>query len=189
MVSTGGGSMTLAETFDQIERELGAGMVPRIFRLLEGQPTLLTHLWGQFRTIVLQGELPRVLKEMVGLVVASITHCDYVRVVHLHSLTIQGVDAKVLQALREGNLQPEGVSALTAQALKFAVLAASTRSSYGDGEADTLALWQPMRDKTGHLLGSIALEEGEKFELVATVALFEQICTVANLLALDPNQP
>ncbi|MBV8883796.1 MAG: carboxymuconolactone decarboxylase family protein [Chroococcidiopsidaceae cyanobacterium CP_BM_RX_35] len=94
-------SLLVQQTFEQTERELGAGMVPRIFQLLETQPMMLVHLWGQFRATILHGHLPRVLKEMIGLVVATATHCDYVQ----------------------------------------------------------------------------------------RVALFEQICTVANLLALDPNQP
>ncbi len=88
------GSIPASETFEQIERELGAGIVPRIFKLLESHPDLLNHLWGQFRTIVLQGSLPRILKEMLGLVVATATHCDYVKGVHLHSLSLQGVDKK-----------------------------------------------------------------------------------------------
>ncbi len=37
---------TARHTFTEIERELGVGMVPRILLLLEGQPTVLAHLWG-----------------------------------------------------------------------------------------------------------------------------------------------
>src|SRR5689334_4447231 len=87
------------QIFDQIEQELGAGMVPRIFKLLEAYPDLLTHLWGQFRITILQGSLPRTLKEMAGLVVAVSTHCDYVQIIHMHSLTLQGVAKEALEAL------------------------------------------------------------------------------------------
>ncbi len=98
------------QTFAQIEQELGAGMVPRIFKLLEPQPLLLAHLWGQFRTVVLQGRLPRILKGMIGLVVARATHCDYVRLVHLHSLSLQGVDPDVLEAVGQGNYEAVEIS-------------------------------------------------------------------------------
>jgi AhpD family alkylhydroperoxidase len=175
--------MTPQDVFDQIEQELGAGMVPRIFLLLESRPALLIHLWGQFRTIVLEGELPRVLKEMVGLVIASLTHCAYVRVVHLHNLTLQDVDADLLQSLKDGDFQLKGVSDLTEQALRFTVLSASTRSAYGDPH-----VWPGMRQSSLDLLATMPLENSEKLELVATIALFEQICSVANLLNLDPNQ-
>ncbi len=171
-----------AAIFNQIEQELGAGMVPRIFRLLESQPDLLMHLWGQFRAVVLRGELPRVLKEMIGLVVASATHCDYVQVVHLHSLTLQGLQSRVLESLRQGEFQFQGVSDLTAQALRFAVSATAARSAHSDN-------WREQRQATLDLLAALPLEDSEKFELVATVSLFEQICSVANLLNLDPSQP
>lgn len=175
------------QTFEQIEQELGAGMVPRIFKLLEPQPALLNHLWGQFRTIILQGCLPRVLKELVGLVVATSTHCDYVKVVHLHSLTLQGMEQQSLDAVRQGNYDVEYVSTTAKEALRFAALATATRAAYSGVEGQET--WQELRQQTAQALEHTGLEEEEKFELVATVALFEQICTVANLLNLDPSQP
>lgn len=180
-------SSSTQQTFEQIEQELGAGMVPRIFKLLEPQPALLNHLWGQFRTIVIQGYLPRVLKELVGLVVATATHCDYVKVVHLHSLTLQGMDQQALDAVKQGNYDTEQLSTTVKEALRFAVLATATRTAYSPVEDQQT--WQELRQQTAQVLEHIGLEEEEKFELVATVALFEQICTVANLLNLDPNQP
>ena len=180
-------SSTAQQTFDQIEQELGAGMVPRIFKLLEAQPDLLAHLWGQFRVIVLQGYLPRVLKEMVGLVVATATHCNYVQVIHLHSLTTQGADKKALEAVSRGNYSVGEISTMARKVLQFAALAVATRAAYGRGSS--ASTWKDLRQQAAHALEATGLEEQEKFELVATVALFEQICTVANLLALDPNQP
>lgn len=181
-------SLSAQQTFEQIEQELGAGMVPRIFKLLESQPTLLAHLWGQFRAIVLQGNLPRILKELLGLVVARATHCDYVRVVHLHSLTLQGVDQKALEAVSRGDYKAAEISKLTASALHFAALATTTRAAYASA-LESQGTWEELREQTTEALDATGLEEEEKFELVATVALFEQICAVANLLALDPNQP
>jgi AhpD family alkylhydroperoxidase len=180
--------LLVQQTFEQIEQELGAGMVPRIFKLLESQPVLLAHLWGEFRTIVLQGSLPRVLKEMLGLVVATATHCDYVRVVHLHSLTLQGMNQKALEAVVRGDYGAKEISTLARNALRFATLATATRAAYAI-PAENGSQWQDLRQQTAQALEATALEEAEKFELIATVALFEQICTVANLLALDPSQP
>lgn len=172
------------ETFDQIERELGVGMVPRIFRLLEGQPVLLAHIWGQFRTIVIRGTLPRVLKEMVGIVVATATHCEYVRVVHLHSLTVQGADKMALDTLSRGEYESLSLSAAVRKVIRFAVLAARTHASYAAPDTD----WDMLRAETMTALAETGLDDAEKAELVLTVALFEQICTIANLLALDPHE-
>ena len=181
-------SLLAQQTFEQIEQELGAGIVPRIFKLLEPQPLLLAHLWGQFRAIILQGNLPRVLKEMLGLVVATATHCEYVRAVYLHSLTLQGVDKKALEAVYRGDHGAAEISNVARKALRFAALAAATRAAYNSPDGGQLT-WQELRQQTAQALEDTGLETEEKLELVAVVALFEQICTVANLLDLDPNQP
>lgn len=181
-------SLLVQQTFEQIEQELGAGMVPRIFQLLEPQPMILVHLWGQFRSTVLHGHLPRVLKEMLGLVVATATHCDYVQGVHLHSLSLQGMDAQALEAVRRGDYGAEVIGTVARNALRFAALATATRAAYTSSSQGN-GNWQELRQQTAAALEAIDLEDEEKFELVATVALFEQICTVANLLALDPSQP
>lgn len=181
-------SLLVQQTFEQIEQELGAGMVPRIFQLLEPQPMMLIHLWGQFRAIILRGHLPRVLKEMVGLVVATATHCDYVKEVHLHSLSLQGMDAEALEAVKQGDYGAERIGTVTRNALRFTALATATRAAY-DSQIEDQVTWQELRQQTAQALETTDLEEEEKFELVATVALFEQICTMANVLDLDPSQP
>jgi AhpD family alkylhydroperoxidase len=181
-------SSLVQQTFEQIEQELGAGMVPRIFQLLEPQPMILVHLWGQFRATILHGHLPRVLKEMIGLVVATATHCDYVQRVHLHSLSLQGMDEQALEAVKQCNYGAEAIGSVAQNALRFAALTTATRAAYASA-SDGNGNWQELRQQTAEALEASGFEDDEKFELVATVALFEQICTVANLLALDPSQP
>lgn len=179
-------SLLIRQTFEQIEQELGAGMVPRIFQLLEPHPMILVNLWGQFRETILHGNLPRVLKEMIGLVVATATRCEYVQGVHLHSLSLQGMDEQALEAVKQGNYGTEVIGTVARNALRFAALTTATRAAYcSSGNSN----WRELRQQTTAALKATDLEDDEKFELVATVALFEQICTVANLLALDPSQP
>lgn len=177
--------VSLAATYDQIEQELGAGLVPRIFKLLESQPELLEHIWGEFRLLILQGQLPRTIKEMVGLVVALTTHCEYVQVIHMHSLTLQGVAKEALEALKLGDYSSNQLNNLSQSVLRFAALSAATRSSYAEPETD----WQTLRQQTTDALAAIKLNDSEKLELIGTIALFEQICTIANILNLDPQQP
>ncbi len=184
--------MGAAETFAQIERELGAGMVPRLFRLLEGQPVLLAHIWGQFRGVVLQGALPRVLKEMIGTVVATAMHCDYVRAVHLHSLTIQGVEREQLDAVARGDYAHAHLSNAMRDALRYAALAARTNASYALPPAaadDSPEGWIALRERTADALARPDFDAAERAELVLTVALFTQICVLASAFALDPNDP
>jgi len=180
--------ITAQQTFDQIEQELGAGMVPRIFLLLESNPNLLFHIWGEFREIILRGSLPRTIKEMVGLLVAANTHCDYVKVVHMHSLTLQGVDVNALKAISEGDYMPGQLSSTAHAALRFGALMVATRAAHANPPGVT-PTWQELRQKSGEVLSSTNLTDGEKFELLATVAFFEQVCTIAVFLGLDPSQP
>lgn len=161
--------------------------MPRIFKVLETQPLLLANIWGQFRAVVLQGSLPRVLKEMIGLVVAKATHCDYVRLVHLHSLSLQGVEPNVLEAVSRGDYEAVELSTVAQKALKLAALATATSVGYDDGLDSST--WKQLRQQTTDTLNTMNLAQEEKSELVATLALFEQPCTLANLLALDPTQP
>lgn len=163
-------------------------MVPRIFLLLESNPELLFHIWGEFREVILRGSLPRTIKEMVGLLVAVNTHCDYVKVVHMHSLTLQGVDVNALKAISERDYTPGQLSSTAHAALRFGALMVGTRAAQANppGVSPT---WQEMRQQSGEALAATNLGDGEKFELLATVAFFEQVCTIANFLGLDPNQP
>jgi alkylhydroperoxidase/carboxymuconolactone decarboxylase family protein YurZ len=171
------------QTFEQIEQEFGVNAIPQIFKLLESQPALLTHLWGQFHTLVLQGDLPRVLKEMVGLVIATATHCDHLYVVLMQSLAQQHAEPQTLTAIAEGDYESAAVSHATLSVLRFTAMAIVNRTAGG-----TLAKskWQLLQQQTKQALDDTGLEEGEQLELVATIALFEQLCLVANLLQLDP---
>lgn len=182
-------TLLVQQTLEQIEQELGAGMVPLIFQLLKPQPMMLIHLWGQFRATILQGHLSRVFKEMVGMMVATATHCDYVQVVHLHSLSLQSMDEQALEAVRRSDYGIEEIgTAVARNVLRFTALATATRAAYASPSKGK-EIWQELRQQTAQALEATGLGEEEKFELVATVALFEQICTVANLLGLDPSQP
>lgn len=182
-------TVTAEQTFSEIERELGAGMVPRIFKLLGAQPELLAHLWGQFRLIILRGQLPRTLKEMIGLIVAVSTHCDYVKIVHMHSLSLQGIDQAALEAIVRGDYAPQQLSSLSREVLRFTALAVATRSSYPSPFGTSTVNWSTLRSQTGQTLATLNLSQEEKTEVLLAIAFFEQICTVANLLELDPAQP
>lgn len=169
-------------TLEQIEQEFGTGTVPQVFELLKSQPVLLTHLWGQFHALVLEGDLPRVLKEMVGLVVATVTHCDHIRMVLIQRLAQQNVEQHTLIAIVRGHYDAAAVSHATLAVLKFTAMAIASRTASG---ALTKSNWQLLHHQTKQALEDTGLEEGEQLELVATIALFEQLCTVANLLKLD----
>lgn len=168
--------------FEQIEQEFGVDTIPHVFKLLESQPALLTHLWGQFHALVLQGALPRMLKEMVGLVVATTARCDHIYAVLLHSLLEQQADQQTLAAIVQGDYEAAEVSHATLSVLRFTAIALINQTA-GRNPFDNQG--QRLQHQTRQALHDTGLEEGEQLELVATIALFEQLCLVANLLQLD----
>ncbi|MBW4693992.1 MAG: carboxymuconolactone decarboxylase family protein [Lyngbya sp. HA4199-MV5] len=165
--------------FEQIEQELGVDTLPKVFKRLESQPALLTHLWGQFHALVLQGDLPRVLKEMVGLVVATAAHCDHLCAMLLHSLTEQQAEQQTLAAIVRGDYELAEVSHATLAVLRFTEMAVIHRRA---GATPANQQWESLQHQTRQALHDTGLEEGEQLELVATIALFEQLCLVTNLL-------
>lgn len=110
--------------FAEIERELGFGIVPNIFRALAGQPTILRATWDLFRAVVLQGVLPRAVKEMVGVAVSVANKSEYALKVHLHSLGVQGVHSGVLTTLAAGGVDVEGLAPSVAAIIRLAHKAA-----------------------------------------------------------------
>ncbi len=96
--------------YAEIERELGFGIVPNLFRAMGGQPAVLRATWDLFRATVLEGRLPRIVKEMVGIVVSAANNSEYALAVHLHSLGVQGVAEGTLAALAAGAAEAPGVA-------------------------------------------------------------------------------
>ena len=123
-------------------------------------------LWTAFRHIVLRGKLPRTVKEMMGVIVSREAGSRYAAEVHLHALTLQGIEAPILAALARGEV-PAGVPQKTLLLLRFAHNAA--RNPYDPAQRQ--------------LMGS-SLSEAEQLEAVAVVALFRMVNTWTDLLAI-----
>lgn len=150
----------------EIVGELGFGVVPNLFAAADDNPEVRLALWKAFRHIVLRGKLPRTVKEMMGVIVSREAGSRYAAEVHLHALTLQGIEAPILEALSRGEV-PAGVPQKTLELLRFAHNAA--RSPYDAGQRQ--------------LMGS-ALSGAEQREAVAVVALFRMVNTWTDLLAV-----
>ncbi len=161
------------QVFHEIEQELGFGMVPNIFRSMAGQPRLLAANWQKFKATILEGILPRTIKEMIGVVVSDLNGSPYAKQVHLHSLSVQGVYDLWLQQLTNEDL---GDSALPES---LHAMVAFTRHTVRDRQACG-------PDAYASLIEA-GLSDGEIFEVVATIDLFQSINTYTNLahVAID----
>lgn len=149
----------------EIASELGFGIVPNLFGVADKNADVQRALWYAFRHIVLAGKLPRTIKEMMGVIVSKQAGSTYAAQVHLHALTLQGVEAPVLAALERGEA-PAGVPRKTKALLQFAYSAA--RQPHDPGET--------------RLLEGVGLSDEERLEAVAVVGLFRMVNTWTDLL-------
>ena len=158
---------TTRRVYREIEAELGFGMVPNVFRAMGSMPDLLDANWRLFRATVLQGRLPRVVKEMIGVVVSYVHDSPYARDVHLHSLTVQGIDKDLLKVLARGDTPTRGLSPAHASVLAFARVAAANPGKVSDGVVAEL-------EKAG-------LDPEDIMEAMATVECFTAINAFTDL--------
>src|SRR5215468_9330753 len=134
---TGIQDSTAAQVYAEIRQELGFGMVPNIFKSMAIRPTLLRANWDIFRATILQGQLPRTLKEMVGVLISQANGSEYAMRVHLHGLSALGISEEVLQALAR-NYATCTLPEREKQVLRFGLLCATDPLSLT--EADYAAL-------------------------------------------------
>lgn len=151
----------------EIADELGFGIVPNLFSTADKTEDVQLALWRAFQKIVLGGTLPRTIKEMMGVIVSKQAESTYAAQVHLHALTLQGIEAPILAALERGEA-PEGVPQKTQALLRFAYEAAR----------------RPHDPEVTKVLDGADLSEEERIEAVAVVALFRMINSWTDLLAI-----
>lgn len=145
------------QVYAEIRQELGFGIVPNIFKSMAIRPPILQANWNKFRTTILEGHLPRTLKEMIGVLISQANGSEYAMRVHMHGLSAMGMSETVLQALVQDFQNcplPEREKAI----LRFGLLCATDPLRLV--EADT----QSLRDHD--------LSDDEIFEVIATADLF-----------------
>jgi uncharacterized peroxidase-related enzyme len=155
------------QTFREIEQELGFGMVPNIFRSMGSQPPLLAANWQKFKATILQGRLPRNIKEMIGVVVSTINRSEYAKQVHLHSLSVQGVEKLWLQQLANEELSDASLPDTIKAMVTFARQAARDPHALSSNEYVALS--------------EAGLSPEEIRELVATIDLFQSVNSYTDL--------
>lgn len=155
----------------EIASDLGFGIVPNLFGAARDNPDVQLALWSAFRNIVLEGYLPRTLKEMMGVIVSKQAGSNYAAQVHLHALTLQGIEAPILAALERGET-PTGVPEKTQALLRFA---------YG-------AARNPLDPAQLEVLMGVGLSDAERLEAVAVVGLFRMVNTWTDVLAIPLDE-
>lgn len=153
----------------QIPEKLGIDFLPVIFRKMSSKPILLSHIWKLVETVLLQGSLHRLTKEMVFVVTANVKKCHYCSTSHKAFARNLGLSKELVDCL-DGDLkyiEP----ASTRHLLEFAHSLAS------DVEYDSETKFRK--------LISEGFSESELEELILTVGVASMIATLANGMELN----
>lgn len=159
--------------YDEIKSELGFGMVPNLFKSMATNPGFLEANWKKFRSIVLQGKLPRTLKEMIGVAISQANDSEYALRVHLHGLSALGISEDVLQMLVSDFANcplPERQKAVISFGLR-----AATEPHH-------------LTEVDYNYLSQLGLDKDEIFEIIATANLFTGVNQYTDAIALEIDQ-
>jgi uncharacterized peroxidase-related enzyme len=156
--------------YDEILAELGFGIVPNVFKSMAVNPDLLEANWKKFRATILQGDVPRTLKEMVGVAISQANNSPYALNVHLHGLSALGMSEEILRTLVSDFVAcplPEREKAV----ITFGLLAATNPQNL------TVTDYQHLYE--------LGLDQSEIFEIVATADLFTSINRYTDTISLE----
>ncbi|HAA28224.1 MAG TPA: carboxymuconolactone decarboxylase [Cyanobacteria bacterium UBA8553] len=156
--------------YEEIQAELGFGIVPNLFKSMSISPDFLEASWKKFRSTILQGDVPRTIKEMIGVAISQANGSEYALKVHLHGLSALGISEEVLQTLVSDFANcplPEREKAV----ISFGVLAATNPSKLTDADFQYLQ--------------ELGLDYSEIFELIATANLFTEVNQYTEAIALE----
>ncbi len=156
--------------YNEIKGELGFGIVPNLFKSMATNPDFLEANWYKFRATILQGSIPRTLKEMIGIAISQANRSDYALKVHLHGLSALGISEEVLRLLVqdfEACPLPEREKA----AIRFGLLAGTKPHDL------TETHYQQLHD--------LGLDNDEIFELIASANLFTAVNQYTDSIALE----
>lgn len=159
--------------YEEIIAELGFGIVPNLFKSMAINPDFLEASWKKFRSTILQGDVPRTIKEMIGIAISQANGSQYALKVHLHGLSALGISEFVLQTLVsdfDNCPLPEREKAV----IRFSLLAATKPHK--------------LSPKDYRNLQDLGLEQSEIFELIATANLFTEVNQYTDAIALEVDE-
>jgi uncharacterized peroxidase-related enzyme len=126
---------TTENTYAEIKS--GFGMVPNLFKALANNPQILKANWEKLKAVMMQGDLPRDVKEMIAVVVSKANACQYCVDAHGNLLKMIGVPReKVLQII--ANIDSANIDPATKTVLNFSVKATREPSKITDEDVQAI---------------------------------------------------
>jgi len=134
------------------------------------RPDILKGTWGLVRSLLVEGELPATLKQMIAMVISKQNGCHYCQTTHTRALNAMGVPQAQIDSCA-GDPELRDIPEPQRSVLMFAVKAARTPPEVNDDDFAKL--------------GAFGLSEGEIMEAGMLAAMTNFINVWAELSDLD----
>lgn len=139
--------------------------------MLANHPPLLEAQMTYHERLMIDGNLDRELKELVGVVVSQSNTCDYCVSSHREKLHTLGLDSEALASVDRSEY--DDFTERERAALEFAELAATDAHRVGEAEIEALR--------------AVGFDDQDVLELLGVVAMFMAANTLANALSIHPS--
>ncbi|RME47201.1 MAG: carboxymuconolactone decarboxylase [Chloroflexi bacterium] len=157
--------------YADIQREFGR--VPTFFKSMALNPSILRGTWEKIRGTLLEGQVPRTVKEMIIVAVSSANNCLYCQEMHSALLGAMGINGDTLAALMQ-DLTAVELPTRIKLAIGFGVRAATDPAGLSNEDFEHLA--------------QAGFSQAEILELVAVADLAASLNTYADALALPADE-
>ena len=171
LASESDASREVRDVYHDAQNKLGLPDVPNFFRTQGNSPAMLAGTWGLIEHLLLEGKLPRPIKELIFLAVAAERECSYCKEAHAACCRMLGIDDSTIEAVKaglKGDL-PEHIR----DTLLFAIKCSSAPEELTDEDFARLA---------GH-----GLDREQLLEVVATSAMAVYATIIADATMLEPD--
>lgn len=139
--------------------------------MLANHPPLLEAQLAYHERLMLEGNVERELKELVGVVVSQANDCDYCASSHREKLHTLGLSAEALDAV--GRSAYDELTERERAAVSFAERAATDPHRLDAADVDALR--------------AAGFDDQDVLEVLGVVAMFQAANTLANALSIHPT--
>lgn len=161
----------VAEVLVDFRTKMGFADAPNFIKAQGVAPAVMKGTWGLVQNVLVEGSLPRSLKEMIFVAISVDRNCGYCEAAHVACCRMLGVDEETLETLVKS--VDDVLPARARDIIKFALKC--SQSPQGLNEDDMAAM-------RAH-----GLSDAELMELIAMSALAVYANTLADAMQVEPD--
>ncbi|TWU21669.1 Carboxymuconolactone decarboxylase family protein [Novipirellula galeiformis] len=161
----------VGQVYRDFQHGMGFPEVPNFIRVQGTSPGMLASTWALAKHILLEGSLPRSIKELIFVAIAVERQCKYCKDAHTACCRILGVEDSTIRAVMEGLSEelPDRIRVI----IQFAVKCATGPHELTDEDFASLRRQD--------------LDNEQILEVIATASMAVYAITIADATLLDTD--